>query len=212
MKLNVGRGEEVGMTGWRHSNQFLFTTMLVSAFISLYAAFVLSVDAVILAAKPNTVLSCDLNSVISCGTVGKSWQAELFGFPNAFLGLMTEPVVITIAIAGLSGVVFKRWFMAAAQFVYFLGLIFAYWLFYQSSFVIGALCPYCLLITLGTTMVFFTLLHYNVRENNLYLPKKWQEKAEFFSRVGGDTGVAVLFLLAIVAIIFFKYGLRVFGM
>lgn len=212
MKLEYGRGQEVAMTGWRHSNQFLFATMLLSAFISLYAAFVLSVDAVILAANPDTTLSCDLNSVVSCGTVGKSWQAELFGFPNAFLGLMCEPVVITIAVAGLSGVKFKRWFMFTAQFVYLLGLIFAYWLFYQSSFVIGALCPYCMLITLGTTLVFFTLLHYNIRENNLYLPKKVQEKAEFFSRVGGDSALAIFLLLAIVAIIFLKYGTRVLGL
>lgn len=212
MKLEYGRGQEVAMTGWRHSNQFLFATMLLSAFISLYAAFVLSVDAVILAANPDTTLSCDLNSVVSCGTVGKSWQAELFGFPNAFFGLMCEPVVITIAVAGFSGVKFKRWFMFTAQFVYLLGLIFAYWLFYQSSFVIGSLCPYCMLITLGTTLVFFTLLHYNIRENNLYLPKKVQEKTEFFSRVGGDSALAILLLLAIVAIIFLKYGTRVLGL
>lgn len=211
MKWKTGRGHLVGMTGWRHSNQYLFTAMLLSACISLYAAFVLSVDAVLLAANPDAVLTCDLNSVVSCGAVGKSWQAELFGFPNAFLGLMTEPVVITIAVASLSGVKFKRWFMFTAQFIYLLGLIFAYWLFYQSSFVIGSLCPYCMLITLGTTLVFFTLLHYNIRENNLYLSEKWQRKAEFFSRVGGDTAVAVLLLLSIVAIIFSKYGLAVFG-
>lgn len=211
MKWQNDRGEEVGMTGWRHSNQYLFAAMLVSALISLYAAFVLSVDAVLLAANPGTVLTCDINTVVSCGTVGKSWQAELFGFPNAFLGLMTEPVVITVAVAGLSGVRFKRWFMFTAQVIYLLGLIFAYWLFYQSSFVIGALCPYCMLITLGTTLVFFTLLHYNIRENNLYLPERAQRKAEFFSRVGGDTAVAALLLLTIVAIIFWKYGLSVFG-
>ncbi|MEQ4724193.1 vitamin K epoxide reductase family protein [Nonomuraea sp. B19D2] len=40
-------------------------------------------------------MSCNINSVVSCGTVGSSWQAHLFGFPNAFLGLVAEPVVIT---------------------------------------------------------------------------------------------------------------------
>src|SRR5690606_26054377 len=102
----------------------------------------------------------------SCGTVGASAQASLFGFPNAFLGLVAEPVVITIAVAGLGGVRFPRWFMCAAQVVYTLGLAFAYWLFYQSMFHIGALCPWCLLVTLSTTLVFATLLHYNLRENN----------------------------------------------
>lgn len=208
---DVGRGTRVGMSSWRHNNQWIFITMLFSALISLYASFQLSWDAVKLAGNPDTVLSCDLNATISCGAVGNSWQASLFGFPNAFLGLMCEPVVITIAVAALSGVTFKRWFMFTAQFVYLLGLTFAYWLFWQSAFVIGALCPYCLLITLGTTLVFFSLLHYNVRENNLYLPSKVQEKAEFLVRIGADVALSVILLIAIITIIFLKYGLSVFA-
>ncbi|MDD9204882.1 vitamin K epoxide reductase family protein, partial [Georgenia sp. 10Sc9-8] len=84
----------------------------------------------------------DINSAISCGAVAQAWQASLFGFPNAFLGLIAEPVVITIAVASLAVVRFPRWFMAAAQVVYLLGLVLAYWLFAQSYFVIGALCPW----------------------------------------------------------------------
>jgi uncharacterized membrane protein len=85
----------------RHSNEWIFGTMLFSACLSLLASFVLSIDAVRLAEDPNVDLSCDINTIISCGTVGSTWQAELFGFPNAFLGLVAEPVVITIAVASL---------------------------------------------------------------------------------------------------------------
>ncbi|MEZ5200563.1 MAG: vitamin K epoxide reductase family protein [Micropruina glycogenica] len=85
----------------RQSNGWIFTTMLISALISLTASFVLSVDAVVLAADPQAALSCNINAVLSCGTVATSWQASLFGFPNAFLGLVAEPVVITIAVASL---------------------------------------------------------------------------------------------------------------
>lgn len=208
--MNVGRGEEVRLTGWRHSNQWIFITMLLSALLSLWASFELSKDAVLLAANPNTVLNCDLSSVISCGAVGTSWQASILGFPNAFFGLMCEPVVITIAVAALAGVKFPRWFMFAAQAVYLVGVIFAYWLFYQSAFVIGALCPFCLIITVGTTLVFFTLLHYNVRENNLYLRPKAQEKAELLVRVGADGATAGIILLIIATIIFAKYGMSLF--
>lgn len=207
----VGRGAEVGMTSWRHSNVWIFGTMLVSALISLYASFVLSKDAVILAANPDATFTCDLSAVLSCSTVANSWQAELLGFPNAFLGLMTEPVVITVAVAGLAGVKFPRWFMFTAQLVYFAGLIFAYWLFYQSAFVIGAMCPYCLVITVGTTLVFFTLLRYNIREDNLYLPRKGQERIELLSRVGVDLVAPVLLLTAVAFIIVVKYGGFLFG-
>src|SRR5262245_32922781 len=102
----------------RHANAWIYGTMLVSAALSLTAAFVLSIDAVRLAADPQAALSCNVNAVISCGTVATSWQANLFGFPNAFLGLVAEPVVITIAVASLGGVRFPRWFMVSAQIVY----------------------------------------------------------------------------------------------
>ena len=97
--------------------------MLVSSLLGIVASLVLSIDAIELAKDPTADLSCNINSVISCGTVGSSWQASLLGFPNAFLGLIAEPVVITIAVAALGGVRFPRWFMNAALVVYALSLI-----------------------------------------------------------------------------------------
>ena len=190
----------------RHDNRFIFTTMLISACISLVASFVLSVDALVLAAQPDAVLACDISATLSCGAVAQSWQAQLFGFPNAFLGLVAEPVVITIAVASLGGVRFPRWFMASAQLVYTLGVIFAYWLFSQSMFVIGALCPWCLLVTVSTTLVFTTLTHVNVRDDNLYLPRRLQRKAEWAIAHEVDVVVVWVWLLALAALIAVKYG------
>lgn len=143
--------------------------MLVFGSIGLVAAFVLSVDALILAENPNAIFSCDINTKISCGTVGTSWQAELLGFPNSFLGLMAEPVVITVAVAllGWGGrVLFPRWFMVTAQGVYSIGLVFAFWLFHQSYYEIGALCPWCLTVTATTLLVWMSLTRINLLEGN----------------------------------------------
>ena len=87
----------------------------------------------------------------------------------AFLGLIAEPVVITIAVAALGGVRFPRWFMNAAQVVYFIGFAFAYWLFYEAYFNIGALCPWCLLVTVTTTMVFASMTRVNIYRNTFGL-------------------------------------------
>lgn len=144
--------------------------MLVSGIIGLIAAFVLSVDAVELAANPDAVLSCNLSAKISCGTVGTSWQASVFGFPNSFLGLMAEPVVITVAVALLAWggrVRFPRWFMVTAQAVYTIGLVLAYWLFYEAYFNIGALCPWCMTVTVTTLLVWMSLTRINILEGNL---------------------------------------------
>jgi len=185
--------------------------MLFSAGLSLLASFTLSIDAVELARDPTATLKCDINSVISCGQVGLSWQASLFGFPNAFLGLIAEPVVITIAVASLGGVRFPRWFMASAQVVYTLGLIFAYWLFAQSMLVIHALCPWCLVITLSTTLVFWSLTHFNLREGNLFLPAGLERRALELVRSDNDVYLVAAWLVLLVALILLKYGAAVFA-
>jgi uncharacterized membrane protein len=199
------------LRGARHANAWIYGTMLVSAALSLTASFVLSIDAVRLAADPQAALSCNVNSVISCGTVANSWQASLFGFPNAFLGLVAESVVITIAVAGLGGVRFPRRFMFTAQIVYTVGVIFAYWLFYQSMFDIGALCPWCLLVTVSTTMVFTTLTHVNIRDGNLPLPPRVRSALKSAIYADLDAIAVTIWLLVIALAVVTKYGNALFA-
>ncbi|MFN8172163.1 MAG: vitamin K epoxide reductase family protein [Candidatus Nanopelagicales bacterium] len=191
--------------------RWTFVEMLVSSLLGIVASLVLSIDAIELAKDPTADLSCNINSVISCGTVGASWQASLLGFPNAFLGLIAEPVVITIAVAALGGVRFPRWFMNAALVVYAIGLAFAYWLFLQAYFVIGALCPWCFLITLTTTTVFMSMMRVALLDNTLNLrPSTWRFVVGWL-RAGADTlGVIVIFAV-IIGMILLKYGSAIFG-
>lgn len=187
-------------------NRWIFASMLVGALLSLLAAFVLSVEAIQLAKNPNAELSCSVNVVLNCATVAKHPSAELLGFPNSFFGLMAEPVVITVAIAGLAGIAFPRRFMFWAQIGYTLGFAFALFLFFTSYFVIGALCPWCLLVTITTAFVWFSITRYNIRENNLYLPQKMQKSAlKFIERDFDKLALGILVATLIVAI-FVKYG------
>ncbi|GAA1036137.1 vitamin K epoxide reductase family protein [Virgisporangium ochraceum] len=195
----------------RHRNGWIFATMLVSSVLSLFASFVLAIDAVRLAADPSATLSCNINAVISCGTVAGSWQAQLFGFPNAFLGIAAEPVVITIAVASLGGVRFPRWFMLAAQVVYTAGLVFAYWLFYEAMFDIGALCPWCLLVTVSTTFVFTSLTHVNIRDGNLYLPSRMQRALTSAIEADLDLIAVTIWLLVLTLAVVLRYGAALFG-
>ena len=179
--------------------------MLISAVLGLVAALVLSIEAVTLAADPNAALSCDLSEKISCTKVGLSWQANLLGFPNSFLGLIAEPVVITVAVAGLGGVRFPRWFLNLALAVYAIGLGFAYWLFYEAYFNIGALCPWCLLVTVTTTTVFASLLRVVLRENGFHLPERVNRRVQFGLNVGADIWVTVLIVAGMAAMIVARY-------
>ncbi len=195
----------------RVDNYWIFASMLVGSILSLIASFVLSVEAITLAKDANAILSCSVNTVLNCATVGLHPSASLFGFPNAFLGLIAEPVVITVAIAGLSGVKFPQKFLFTAQIFYTLGFIFAYWLLYTSMFTIGALCPWCMLVTITTTFVFFSMTRYNIREENLYLPKKWSIAAKQFIEKDFDKLVLTLLVVGVLFTILIKYRDGLFG-
>src|SRR5664279_2118440 len=192
-------------------NRWIFASMLVGAILSLIAAFVLSVEVYQLAKNPNTLLSCSVNLILNCATVAKHPSAILFGFPNSYLGLMAEPIVITVAIAGLAGIHFPRRFMFAAQIGYTLGMIFAYYLFYVSFVIIQALCPWCLLVTLTTTLVFFAITRYNIREGNLYLPKHLSKRLQEWVKKDYDKLLLASLIVAVIAAILIKYGNGLFA-
>ncbi|MGD9957079.1 MAG: vitamin K epoxide reductase family protein [Candidatus Nanopelagicales bacterium] len=185
-------------------HRWTFVEMLLSSIASLVAALVLSVEAWLLAKDPNAIFSCDVNNKISCGTVAESWQATLLGFPNAYLGLIFESVVITVALASLSGVRFPRRFMLGAHALYTIAVAFAYWLFLQAYFVIGALCPWCLLVTAATTLVFTSITRVNILDRNITFGR-YQETVERYVRLGADTAVALLVLAVIAAMVAFRY-------
>jgi uncharacterized membrane protein len=158
------------------SDYWIFGIIAVFAIVGLASAFVLSVEKLHLLQDPNATLSCSLNVWINCASVMKTWQASLFGFPNSFIGLMAYPVVITAAIVILFGARLPKIFWVLFQTGVTLGLLFAYWLFFQSVYVIQVLCPWCLLVTLSTTIIFATLTRYNILHGNLPLSDWLQRK------------------------------------
>lgn len=195
---------------FRQTDTWLYWVIMLAAGASLVASFVLSVDAITLAKNPLAELGCNVNQVLSCGAVGVSWQANLLGFPNAFLGVATEPVVIAIAMAGLSGSRFTPGFMIGIQALVTMALGFAYWLFFQSTFVIGALCPWCLVVTLSTTVMFAAVTHLNIRDDNLFLPRRVQSGLEAWLRMGFDLLALTVWLGAMVVVELVHYGPALF--
>ncbi len=181
--------------------------MILSGIVGLVASFVLSIEAWHLAADPHAVFSCDVNQVLSCGAVARTWQAHLLGFPNAFLGIFFETVVLTISVSMLAGVRFPRWIMLGAEALYSIGLFFALWLFSQSTFVIHALCPWCLLVTFTTTFVWAGLTRINVRDGNIPAPAGMRR----FVAAGNDWFVTGAFCVLIAVLVILRYGAALFA-
>jgi len=193
------------------SHKTLFVTMLVFGIVGLMASFILAVEEFHLLKNPDAVLSCSFNVILNCATVMQTWQASVFGFPNMFIGLMGYPVVITTAVVGLLNARLSRGYWIAANICYALGALFAYWLFFNSLYVIEVLCPWCLIVTFATTILFATITHYTLRENTWRLPSKHHSVVvEFLDKDFGRV-VTIGWVVLLVALVFLKFGTSIFG-
>jgi uncharacterized membrane protein len=194
-----------------HSYKWIFTTMLIFGIVGLCVSFILANDEIELMKHPDAILSCSINLVLNCSKVMQTWQASTFGFPNMFIGLMGYPVVITTAVVALAGGKLPRWFWVVANVCYGLGALFAYWLFFNSVYVIQILCPWCLVVTFSTTIVVATITHYNLRENTFGFSKRLNEKIQEMLQKDVGKLLTASWIVFLIALVFIKFGNSLFA-
>ena len=73
-------------------------------------------------------------------------QAAAFGFPNPLIGIVAFSVVVVSGVLAVAKVPLPRWYWTGLAVCTALGVVFIHWLIYQSLYVIGALCPYCMVV------------------------------------------------------------------
>lgn len=175
-------------------------TLLVTGLGAWLASAALVAERLNLYKDPGYVTSCDLNPLISCGTVMKSWQASLFGFPNPLIGLVGFAVVVAIGAALLARARFSRWFWISLQAGLLLCLVMLGWLFYSAVFVIGALCIYCMIVWFFSLPMFFSTLRRNLLTGALPAPEGVRRFFEHWTFV--VSAVAELLVFGTVFVLF----------
>lgn len=174
--------------------------LIIAGIVGILASVIITVEKFDLIQNPSYHPACDLNPIVSCGSVMESKQANAFGFMNTYIGIVGFPVLLTVGMAMLAGAKFKRWFWLGLEAGLTLGMIFAYWLLYQSVYNIHALCPYCLSVDVVLTIAFWYTTLYNIEQGTIKLPKgKWQSVAIFARRHHLD--ILILWFLIIFALI-----------
>jgi uncharacterized membrane protein len=141
--------------------------LLVGGLIGELAAFVLTVEKIALLSDPSYVPTCSINPVLSCGSIMRTPQAELFGFPNPLLGIAGFGVVVTTGVALLAGTRLARWYWLGLQAGATAGVVLVHWLIYQSLYSIGALCPYCMVVWAVTIPIFVYVTVHNLQAGHL---------------------------------------------
>lgn len=192
-------------------HQTLFIVMLVFGIIGLIASFVLSVEEIHLLKHPDATLSCSFNLVLNCATVMQTWQATAFGFPNMFIGLMGFPLIIAIALLGLSRVAFPRWFAIGMELGIAFWTGFAYWLFFNSVYDIQVLCPWCLVVTFSMTMLLAASTYYTIRKNSFELSPRIIGGLRKFVDGGYYQMAIASWIVLMIALVILKFGDGLFG-
>jgi uncharacterized membrane protein len=174
--------------------------LVLTAIIGLVASFILTIEKIQLLKDPKVQLSCNFNPVVSCGSVITSPQAEAFGFANPLIGLISFAVIITIGVGIIAGAKYKRWFWLGLQAGTIFGVLFSMWLFYQSLYVIKALCPFCIVVWAVVIAQFVYVTRYNIMENYIKVHRAWQGVAKWFTENAWFI-VALWYLAIFVAIL-----------
>ena len=138
--------------------------LVIAGVIGWVAAFALTVEKFHALANPDAgPASCDFSVVVQCTENLNSPQGSVFGFPNPILGLTGWVAPIVVGMAILAGARFARWFWWA----FAAGITFAFgfvvWLIGQSIYILGTLCPWCMVTWLVTIPTFFAVMVHLLR-------------------------------------------------
>ncbi len=177
--------------------------LVIAGFFALLASTMIMVEKLHTLENPGATAICDINPIISCGSVMKTEQARIFGFDNSFMGLIAFPIFITVGFALLAGATLKRWFWIGLQIGATFAVAFIHWLIYQSIFTIQSLCPFCMVLWVSTILLFWYVTVYNLKAGNISLPKRFKKVQAFV--LAHHVDVLLAWYLVIVGIVLYKF-------
>ncbi len=124
--------------------------VLIGGVIGLVASATLTIEKIELLRNPSYVPSCNVNPIVSCGSVMVTPQASALGFPNPLMGIAGFTVVVVTGVLAVAKVALPRWYWVGLATGILAGAGFVHWLIFQSLYRIGALCPYCMVVWVAT--------------------------------------------------------------
>jgi uncharacterized membrane protein len=174
--------------------------------IGLTAAIALLVEKIELLVNPDYIPTCNVSPILSCGSVMTTPQAEAFGIPNPIIGIVGFSAIAVAGGAVLAGNGFRLWFWGATQLGVTFAVVFIHWLIYQSLYVIGALCPYCMIVWAVTIPLFWYTTVFSLRHLEGATPRWVRRCIEIATGYHGVIlTVWVLVVIALIANRFWDY-------
>lgn len=129
--------------------------LIAAGILGAAASLILGIEKIRLLENPLYIPACSINEAVDCGSVMRSPQATTFGIPNQFLGLAGFPALALLGMQLRAGGPLARPVAGLLQVGLGLAVVFVHWLAFNSLYVIGALCPFCVAIWLATIPAFW---------------------------------------------------------
>jgi uncharacterized membrane protein len=120
--------------------------LIIAGALGLVASLALSIEKVEKLLNPGAALSCDVSVLVQCSANLDSWQGAVLGFPNPYLGLIGFSLVVGVGVGVWAVPRFARWFWLLFNAGLGAAFVFVGWLISQSIYVLGTLCPWCLVV------------------------------------------------------------------
>lgn len=177
--------------------------LIVCGLIAFICAFTLGVEQVQTLRDPSHIPSCNISPIISCGSVMTKPQADAFGFPNPLMGIPVYAIFATIGVAILAGAKLKKWFWLLMQLGATGAIGFVIWLFFESLYRLGTICPYCFVIWMVTLPLFWYVTLHNLQAGNIKISPKLQKTWEFVRDHHGD--FLILFYAIMLGLILHRF-------
>jgi uncharacterized membrane protein len=177
--------------------------LIVAGIIGGAASFALTYDKIKILQAPSYVPSCDINPILSCGSVMKTQQASILGVPNSVYGLIAFSMLLTFGVLLAGGATVRRRVWSLAQLAATVGVIFMHYLFFQAVFRLHEICPWCFVVWMTTIPVFWYITQYNLHQRNLRLPARLLPVSVFMQKYSTD--LVVLWYLIIFGILLERF-------
>lgn len=188
------------------SDRRLGALLIGAGLVGLAAAIVLLVEKLELLVNPDYIPTCNVSPILSCGSVMTTPQAEAFGIPNPIIGIAGFAAVAVVGGAVLAGSGFRLWFWVGTQVGVTFAVVFVHWLIFQSLYVIGALCPYCMIVWAVTIPIFWYTTVFNLQHFQGPPPRWARQCIEFATGYHGVILTAwILAVIALIAARFWDY-------
>ncbi|MFJ2770742.1 vitamin K epoxide reductase family protein [Streptomyces sp. NPDC087300] len=177
--------------------------MLLAGVLGTVASAELTRDRIASLADPAFAPGCNINTVLSCGDVMEAWQSNVFGIPNTLFGIAGFAALAAFGLALLSGARFPRWLWMLLQAGVTAAFGFVVWLITQCLYVIGALCPWCMLVWAVVLPLFWYVTLHSLRSGVLPAPRRLTATVTRYAWLG-----PVLMYGVLAVLILTRFGAR----